>query len=78
MSVKRIHVAELFDGEHFVNDKVLSVDAGIITAIDDNVQQADEHLTGLVAPGFIDLQVNGGGGELFNRTSSVAGVKKYC
>ncbi len=62
MSVKRIHVAELFDGEHFVNDKVLSVDAGIITAIDDNVQQADEHLTGLVAPGFIDLQVNGGGG----------------
>ena len=76
MSVKRIHVAELFDGEHFVNDKVLSVDAGIITAIDDNVQQADEHLTGLVAPGFIDLQVNGGGGELFNRTSSVAGVKK--
>lgn len=76
MSVKRIHVAQFFDGEHFVNDKVLSVDAGIITAIDDNVQQADEHLIGLVAPGFIDLQVNGGGGELFNRTSSVAGVKK--
>jgi N-acetylglucosamine-6-phosphate deacetylase len=76
MSVKRIHVAEFFDGEQFVNDKVLSIDAGIITAIDDNVQQADEHLTGLVAPGFIDLQVNGGGGVLFNRTSSVAGVKQ--
>ena len=27
MSVKRIHVAQFFDGEHFVNDKVLSVDA---------------------------------------------------
>lgn len=76
MPVKRIHVAELFDGEQFVNDKVLSIDAGIITAIDDNVQQADEHLTGLVAPGFIDLQVNGGGGVLFNRASSVAGVKQ--
>jgi N-acetylglucosamine-6-phosphate deacetylase len=31
-------------------------------------------LTGLLAPGFIDVQVNGGGGVLFNENRTIAGI----
>jgi N-acetylglucosamine-6-phosphate deacetylase len=34
--------------------------------------------SGLVAPGFIDLQVNGGGGALLNSATSVEGVRSIC
>ncbi len=33
---------------------------------------------GLLAPGFIDTQVNGGGGVLFNETPSVEGIRTIC
>jgi N-acetylglucosamine-6-phosphate deacetylase len=33
---------------------------------------------GLVAPGFIDLQVNGGGGVLLNEEPSVEGIVRIC
>ena len=74
MSLQRIYVKQFFDGENFIKNKVLSIENGIIVSIDDDLQQYDEKLAGLVAPGFIDLQVNGGGGVLFNNTPSVEGV----
>ena len=76
MSVQRILVATLFDGDQFLKEKVLTIDAGVITAIDDNTNNVDETLSGLVTPGFIDLQVNGGGGVLFNRARSASEVKR--
>ena len=33
------------------------------------------HVSGLLAPGFIDVQVNGGGGVLFNDTPTVEGIR---
>ncbi|RIX97993.1 N-acetylglucosamine-6-phosphate deacetylase [Aureimonas flava] len=33
---------------------------------------------GLLAPGFLDIQVNGGGGVLFNEAPSVQGVAAIC
>lgn len=74
MSPQRIYVKQFFDGDNFIKNKVLSIENGIIIGIDDDLQQYDEKLAGLVAPGFIDLQVNGGGGVLFNNTPSVEGV----
>lgn len=74
MSPQRIYVKYFFDGDNFIKNKVLSIENGIIIGIDDDLQQYDEKLAGLVAPGFIDLQVNGGGGVLFNNTPSVEGV----
>lgn len=74
MSPQRIYVKHFFDGDNFIKNKVLSIENGIIIGIDDDLQQYDEKLAGLVAPGFIDLQVNGGGGVLFNNTPSVEGV----
>ena len=32
-------------------------------------------VAGLLAPGFIDVQVNGGGGVLFNDTPTVEGIR---
>jgi N-acetylglucosamine-6-phosphate deacetylase len=32
----------------------------------------------LIAPGFVDLQVNGGGGVLFNDETSVDGIRAIC
>ena len=33
---------------------------------------------GLLAPGFIDLQANGGGGVLFNEQPTVEGIRRIC
>ena len=35
-----------------------------------------ERISGVVSPGFIDLQVNGGGGVLFNSTPTSFGIQK--
>lgn len=78
MSVERVHIAQFFDGQQMQSNKVFTIENTIIVDIDDNVQKYDKKLKGLVAPGFIDLQVNGGGGVLFNRTSTLSGIKKCC
>ncbi len=75
MSVQRIHAKKLFNGEDFLLDQVLTIEQGKIIAIDDDITNVDESLQGLVVLGFIDLQVNGGGGVLFNSTPTVAGIK---
>lgn len=75
MLVQRIYAKQLFDGSHFHTDQVLTVQQGVIIAIDQNTAEYDHCLHGLVVPGFIDLQVNGGGGVLFNAATNVAGIK---
>ncbi|WP_111979830.1 N-acetylglucosamine-6-phosphate deacetylase [Algibacillus agarilyticus] len=74
MPVQRIHAAKLFNGEDFLFDQVLTIEHGKIVAIDNDLTQVDKSLHGLVVPGFIDLQVNGGGGVLFNSTPTVEGL----
>ncbi|WP_394129771.1 N-acetylglucosamine-6-phosphate deacetylase [Shewanella maritima] len=60
----------VFDGEQYHTNVAISVADGEITQFIPNVQQSDYpkalHLKGLLAPGLIDVQVNGGGGALFN------------
>ncbi len=76
MTKKRLHVKEYFDGENFIENKVFTISKGKITAIDSDILKSDEVISGLVVPGFIDLQVNGGGGVLFNSTPTAAGIEK--
>ena len=65
--------SKLFNGIDFIEHKALLIDdqhiAGIVNedAIPTNyqVQKLDG---GILSPGFIDLQVNGGGGKLFNNS----------
>ncbi|WP_281558262.1 N-acetylglucosamine-6-phosphate deacetylase [Thalassomonas sp. RHCl1] len=75
MSELRLQVKKLFDGKAFVEDKVLTLNAGKLVAIDSDTARADIRLDGLLVPGFVDLQVNGGGGVLFNAEPTFEGVK---
>lgn len=63
--------ARIFDGERFHDDSALIVGNGrvhAIAAINDVPQQAQvvELSGGVLSPGFIDAQVNGGGGRMLN------------
>ena len=75
MTQLRIHTPKLFDGERFLENQVLTIADGKILAIDEDTSQADFVVSGLVVPGYIDLQVNGGGGALFNDEPSVDKLK---
>ncbi|GAB3274599.1 N-acetylglucosamine-6-phosphate deacetylase [Parahaliea aestuarii] len=73
--------ARLFDGEVLHEHCAIRMDGGQITALlsaDDipagsTTTELDD---GLLAPGFIDLQVNGGGGVLFNNQPDAAGLAR--
>lgn len=73
----------IFDGASFVEDHALIVDAGRITALlpvhqlQAGIAEVDAKSM-IVSPGFIDLQVNGGGGVLFNNDPTVAGIRTIC
>ncbi len=69
----------IFDGRDWHDDAALIVDGGrvarIIPARDAQDAQA---LPGWIVPGFVDLQVNGGGGVLLNNDPSVDGIAAIC
>ena len=75
MTQLRFHAEQLFDGQNFIDNQVLTITDGVISAIDQNIDNVDVKAAGLVVPGFIDLQVNGGGGALFNDSPSVDKLK---
>jgi len=72
---------EILTPEGFVRDRVLLVEGAriedLVTADDPRVAKATRvELDGrLLLPGFIDTQVNGGGGVLFNDSPAVGGVR---
>jgi N-acetylglucosamine-6-phosphate deacetylase len=71
--------ARLFDGERMIDDSAAIVDDGAIVAIVPYAQrpagvEAVDLAGGVLAPGLIDWQVNGGGGVLFNDTPTVEGI----
>lgn len=67
----------LFDGLHIHHNMHLEVKDGFINHIEKaslSAVAADVELDGLVCAGFIDTQVNGGGGVLFNYEPSLASL----
>ena len=69
--MQRYFAPRLFDGKAIKHNQILAVKNGTIYSIEDADNQEEAiQLTGLVAPGFVDVQVNGGGGELFNNAPS--------
>jgi len=65
--MQRFFAENLFDGKTIKKNQLITVEGGTIRAIESAQCQDDGiQLSGLVAPGFVDVQVNGGGGVLFN------------
>jgi N-acetylglucosamine-6-phosphate deacetylase len=62
---------ELFTGDGIVHDATVHIDGGRIVDIASGIAHDAVKLNGLLAPGFIDVQVNGGGGVLFNDAQTV-------
>ncbi len=70
--------ARVFDGTHIVEGRsVVIADKTIVALVPDGDVPADaarRRVQGLLAPGFIDVQVNGGGGVLFNDQRTADGI----
>ncbi|PCH66042.1 MAG: N-acetylglucosamine-6-phosphate deacetylase [Rhodobacteraceae bacterium] len=72
--------ADIFDGTRVVCDHALLVQGGVVRGV---VARADvpgearigRRDGGTLVPGFVDLQVNGGGGVMFNDAPSLATLK---
>lgn len=78
--------ATIFDGVDFINDHILLVVGGKISQIikksefyeSDIAYKDAEHIHfngGILTAGFVDIQVNGGGGVLLNDQPNVGGIK---
>jgi len=71
--------ARLFDGERFHDDTALVIEGASIRALVDVKERprgGDEVDLGggILAPGFVDWQINGGGGVLFNAEPTVEAI----
>lgn len=75
--------SEIFDGETIHKDAVLLVEDGEVDGIcaqseipdGCKVEDAGE---GILAPGFVDLQVNGGGGLMLGDAQTLADIRQIC
>jgi len=74
--------ARIFDGESFRDDHAVVVEGERIAAIvpySERPRGAVRDLGGgLLAPGYIDVQVNGGGGVLFNEDPTPEGIARIA
>ena len=66
MSQQLYRAKKLFGGHSFFENSIFSVENGVISYEVDSQSVDLIELDGLVVPGFIDVQVNGGGGAFFN------------
>ena len=83
MSITAIAAPRIFDGTDWHEDSVLLVENETVKSIvprGEAPQGADltELKDGMIVPGFVDIQVNGGGGILLNDDPSVDGIRRIC
>lgn len=80
MSALLIRGARLFDGDTWRDDAVIAVADGRFVPAGDAPAGAEviDARDRLVVPGFIDLQVNGGGGINFNDAPSLKTIERIC
>jgi N-acetylglucosamine-6-phosphate deacetylase len=71
--------ARVFDGREFRDRHAVLVEAGHIVSVlpenDLDVGAERQQVGGLLVPGFIDVQVNGGGGALFNAERTAEAIR---
>jgi N-acetylglucosamine-6-phosphate deacetylase len=75
--------ARLFDGTSFLEDHAIVIQGSRILAVAPHAERPRGGMQrdlggGLVAPGYIDVQVNGGGGALMNDNPSLKVVRRIA
>jgi N-acetylglucosamine-6-phosphate deacetylase len=78
-----IDAALVFDGEAFLPEYSVVISGKTIHSVVPTRQRPDGLATirledGILAPGFIDLQVNGGGGVLLNNCPDLDGIDRIA
>lgn len=75
------HGAAVFDGDVLHEDGTILLEDGYIAALGGR-PPADARIVrlagGIIAPGFVDLQVNGGGGVMFNDAPNVETLRRIA
>ncbi len=77
MTVQTLAATALFDGERLLDDMAVILRDGVIEAI---VPRPDGvvPMPGILAPGFVDLQVNGGAGLMVGATTDATALASIC
>lgn len=80
---KAIIGAKIFDGvTHHMNSALIIADGNVLElTTEQGIPEGCEIVRldgGLLAPGYVDLQVNGGGGVLLNEKPDVEGIRTIC
>jgi N-acetylglucosamine-6-phosphate deacetylase len=75
--------ATVFDGDTFIQNGVVVIDGDRISSVESNDKARHGNKSqnlkgGYLVPGFIDIQVNGGGGALLNEHPTLATVMKIA
>ncbi len=68
----------VFDGKVMLDDYAVKLTDGIVTSLAPQAEIGDSaprnNIDGIITPGFFDIQVNGGGGVLFNTAPNKQGL----
>lgn len=79
MTAALLRNAWLFDGQHLHRDQALWIEDGRIAALGPDPGQGGVDLGGdLLAPAYVDLQVNGGGGVMLNDAPTPATLARMA
>lgn len=70
--------ATVFDGEALHEGLAVRLEGGRIAALEPDTGAGTDLGGGILAPGFIDLQVNGGGGIMLDGAASVERIAAIC
>ncbi len=82
-TMRAVYCPRIYDGTSWHEKSALLIkdgqSSGIVAREDLPGDVPVENANGtILVPGFVDLQVNGGGGILFNEKSDVEGIRRIC
>ena len=75
-----IHNAQIFDGDRLLQDHAVIINDGLVeqllpqSEVPSDIEQTTDLMGNYLVPGFIDLQINGGGGVLFNNAPTLDSI----
>lgn len=81
MTARWLHPAHLFDGQNLHADMAVAVSDGFVTDMQPRQSLQSERMArfeGLITPGFVDLQVNGGADVLVNNRPDVTSIRSIA